>query len=197
VNDAEACADPDRGLVERAQAELPYGTTAYAELVRRHSAAVYRRCYRILRSEADAEEAAQDVFLAVFRNLPRFVFERPFGHWLSTVTLNACRMVLRRRAEEQRRRDAVGRERVGEMAPAPEPGLRALVLELLDALDPGTRIPILMHFVEGRSHAEIAAELDLGESAVKMRVSRGAKRLRELYEERMRLSDVTEAESDA
>ena len=80
--------DPDRALVERAQAELPYGTTAYNELVRRHTARVYGRAYRILRSSADAEEATQDVFLSVFRNLPRFRFEKPFVHWLNTVTLN-------------------------------------------------------------------------------------------------------------
>jgi hypothetical protein len=105
------------------------------------------------------------VFLAVFRSLPRFRFERPFAHWLSTVTPNACRMVLRRRAQEHRGRQAMDRHRVGESAPAPEPGLRALVLELLDALEPGTRIPILMHFGEGCSHAEIAAELELGFAA--------------------------------
>lgn len=177
--------DPDRALVEQAQAELPYGTTAYNELVRKHTGRVYARSYGILRSRADAEEAVQDVFVAVFRNLPRFRFERPFIHWLNTVTLNACRMILRKRASEQRRRQAAE-----EQAPPPErpepPDVaqRKLVLELLDALDPGTRVPLLLRYVEGYSYPELAKELDLSESAVKMRVSRGAKKLRALYEER-------------
>jgi len=177
--------DPDREIVEKAQGELPYGTTAYEELVKRHSSRVFRRAFGILRSAADAEEATQDVWLAVFRALPRYRFDAPFSHWLSTITLNSCRMILRRRASEQRRRDAASRE-----APPPaEPpqsgsGLRRLLTELLDDLDPGTRVAMLMRFVEGYTYVEIAEQMDLSESAVKMRVSRGSKQLRALYESR-------------
>ena len=183
---SEEAADPDRELVERAQSELPYGTTAFNELVRRHSSRVYGRCYGILRSAADAEEAVQDVFLATFRNLPRFRFERPFAHWLNTVTLNACRMILRKRASEQRRRNAAEQQAPPpERLVPPDTALRALVLELLDTLDPGTRMPLLMRFIEEYTYAEIAEQLELSESAVKMRVSRGSKKLRELYEARV------------
>lgn len=177
--------DPDRPLIERAQNELPYGTSAYEQLVQQYTGEVFGRSYNILRSSSDAEEATQDVWLAVFRNLPRYRFERPFRHWLSTVTLNSCRMILRRRASEKRRRDAYARE-----APqSPDPpqsrtGLRALLIELLDQLDPGTRVPVLMRFVEEHSYQEIADQLELSESAAKMRVSRGAKQLRELYEKK-------------
>jgi RNA polymerase sigma-70 factor (ECF subfamily) len=177
--------DPDRELVEKVKAELPYGAAAYNELVRKHSGRVYGRAFRILRSRPDAEEATQDVFLSVFRSLRRFRFERPFSHWLDTITLNACRMILRRRAAEQRRRDALQQQSVPvETASPPDAALRALLHELLDALEPGTRVAILMRFVEGHSYPEIAEALDLTESAAKMRVSRGAKRLRELYEQR-------------
>jgi RNA polymerase sigma-70 factor (ECF subfamily) len=176
--------DPDKELVERAQRELPYGTAAYNEIVRRHSAQIYRRAYRILRSEPDAEEAVQDVFLAVFRNLPRYRADRPFSHWLSAITLNACRMLLRKRSAEQRRRDALEAEPDPPPAGGPDdPALRHTVHALLDQLEPGTRIPMLMRFVEGHSYKEIAQELELSESAVKMRVSRGSARLRALYEE--------------
>jgi len=178
--------DPDRPLIERAQEELPYGTAAYDELVRRYSAIVFGRAYGILRSSSDAEEATQDVFLAVFRNLARFRFERPFAHWLSTVTVNACRMILRRRASDQRRRNAFEREQIHE-SPAPPPSngtLRQLVIELLDELDPTTRMAMLMRYVEGYTNREIGKQLDLSESAVKMRVSRGSSKLRDLYEAR-------------
>jgi len=182
---SEAPEDPDRSLVEQAQAELPYGTLAYNELVRKYSGRVYARSYGILRSSADAEEAVQDVFMAVFRNLPRFRFERPFLHWLNTVTLNACRMTLRKRASEQRKRQAAEDQAPPpERAAPPDTAMRSLVLELLDALDPGTRVPLLLRYVEGYSYPELAKELDLSESAVKMRVSRGTKKLRELYEAR-------------
>lgn len=185
--------DPDRELVERAQAELPRRTSAYNALVRRHTPMIYRRAYGILRSEADAEEATQEVLLAVFRNLASFRPEQPFTHWLSTVTLNACRMLLRQRAQEKRRVDAAAAEPAPLAdGPSPDPGLRALVVELLDELDPGVRIPLLLRLLEERSYAEIAAEMDLGESAVKMRVNRGAKRLRELYQARTAGAESTE-----
>jgi len=182
--------DPDRALVERAMAELPYGTTAFNEIVRKYTSRVYGRSYGILRSSADAEEAVQDVFLAVFRTLPRFRFERPFLHWLNTVTLNACRMILRKRASEQRRRrSAEEKAPPPERTHTPDAGLRRLVVDLLDELDPGTRMPLIMRFVEGYTYPEIAEQLDLSESAVKMRVSRGSKKLRTLYEQRIRAFD--------
>lgn len=177
--------DPDRELVEAAQAQLPYGTTAYNRLVQRHSDAVFRRCYRILQSRSDAEEAAQDTFLAVFQGLPRYRLEQPFAHWLNVITLNTCRMLLRRRAGETRRRTAM--ERLSPPPPQPEPrngALRRLVVDLLDRLDPGVRIPMLLHYVEGYTYVEIARELGLSQSAVKMRVSRGSNQLREMYERR-------------
>ncbi len=177
--------DPDRDLVARAQAELPYGVRAYNELVRRYTPVVYQRAFGILRSPEDAEEATQDVFLSVFRSIRGYRPDRPFSHWLSVVTLNCCRMILRRRAQEQRKQDAIEAEPVEPAPVAPgDPALRRTVNGLLDSLDPGTRIPLIMRFVEGRTYAEIAAELDLSESAAKMRVSRGAKRLRELYDDK-------------
>ncbi len=186
-------ADEDHVLVEKAQGELPYGTIAYETLVTRHSSRVFQRSYRILRSSADAEEATQDVWLAVFRALPRYRFETPFTHWLSAITLNSCRMILRRRAAERRRRDAIKREPLRPVeAPQTDSGLRALLSELLDQLDPGIRVAMLMRFVEGYTNSEVAEQLDLSESAVKMRISRGSKRLRELYESRTQSKKVSE-----
>lgn len=191
--------DPDLEWVERAQAELPHGTGAYQELVRRHSTRVYRRAHRILRSREDAEEATQDVFLALFRNLPRFRPDKPFVHWLGIITLNACRMVLRKRAQERRRRDALREEQeVPAERPSPhgDPLMRGLLRETLDELDPGTRIPLLLHHVEGLSYGEIAEQMELGESAVKMRVSRGAAKLRERIDKAKRNASALEASSD-
>lgn len=187
--------DPDRPLVERVQSELPYGTTAFNQLVRRHSGRVYGRAYGIVRSQPDAEEAVQDVFLAVYRHLGRFRFERPFQNWLSVITLNSCRMILRKRASEQRRRSALKENTLDPPTSQPaDHSLRTLLLELLDELDPGTRVPLIMHFVEGYTYREIADALELSESAAKMRVSRGSRRLRELYEQRTTHSSDDEAE---
>lgn len=144
----EKTEDPDRDLVERAQAELPYGTTAYNEIIRKYSSRIYARAYGILRSRPDAEEAVQDVFVAVFRILPRFRFERPFLHCLNTVSLNACRMILRKRASEQRRRKTSEEKEPPPERPAPP------------------------DHAQRQCFPELAEEMDLTESAVKMRVYR-------------------------
>ena len=49
---------------------------------------------------------------------------------------------------------------------------------------------MVMRFVDGYTYAEIAEQLELSESAIKMRVSRGSKQLRELYEQRLQDSDA-------
>ena len=184
----------DSQLVAQAQSELPYGTSAFNVLVRRHSSHVFQRSFRILRSEPDAQDIVQEVFLSVFRNLRKYEPEKPFLHWLNVITLNACRMMLRKRQAEQRRRTAFQDEHEDLPAEAEtDPALRRTINLLLDELQPGTRIPLVMRFVEERSYREIATELELSESAVKMRVSRGAKQLRELWEARQ---SHTEAKRD-
>lgn len=95
-------------------------------------------------------------------------------------------MILRKRASERRRRQAAEEQMLPPERPAPpDHALRKLVLELLDTLDPGTRVPLILRYVEGYSFPELAEELDLSESAVKMRVSRGTQKLKQLYEARM------------
>ena len=96
--------DPDRPLVDRARDELPYRTSAYRELVERQSASVFRRAYRLVGSRADAEDVVQEVFLSVFRAIPRLELRGSFVSWLNAVTVNASLRLLERRRRERRRR---------------------------------------------------------------------------------------------
>src|SRR5205807_10070983 len=72
----------DAELVERARQGDP---AAFGELVERHRAAVYRAALAALRSPADAEDAAQDAFLAAYRRLNSFRGEASFQTWLLTI----------------------------------------------------------------------------------------------------------------
>ena len=56
---------------------------------------------------------------------------------------------------------------------------------------------LLLHFVEGYTYREISRELGLSESAAKMRVSRGSKQLRELFEQRTQQAERTGATAEA
>ena len=171
--------DPDRPLLDRARRELPYRTSAYQELVRRHSAAAFRRAYRLLGSRADAEDAVQEVFLKVFRAIPRLEIRGSFVHWLNAVTLNTSLRLLDRRRRERRRREALQlHESAAEPGSDSDPILRRSLTEAMDSLPPQTRVAVLLRFVDGHSYVEIARMTGEKESTVKMRVARGMRRVR-------------------
>jgi len=68
---------------------------AFSELYQRYQSRVHRLAMRYLRDEQDAEEAVQDVFLTVYRQVDRFREESSFDTWLYRITVNVCLMKLR------------------------------------------------------------------------------------------------------
>jgi RNA polymerase sigma-70 factor (ECF subfamily) len=171
--------DPDRRLVDRARGELPYRTAAFQELVERHSAAVFRRAHRLVGSRADAEDVVQEVFLNVFRAIPRLEVRGIFVHWLNAITLNTSLRLLDRRRRDRRRREALQlHQATAGPDPESDPMLRRSLTEALDSLPPETRVAVLLRFVDGHSYVEIARMTGEKESTVKMRVARGMRRVR-------------------
>ncbi len=173
--------------MRRVQAELPHGTQAFRELVDAYTPLVYGRALRLLASPHDAEEVVQDVFLRVFRSIERFRFERPLSHWIQTITTNAARNFLRGRYRDERKRAALAASAEGQLARPSSDGsdpIGSRALErAMETLEPGTRIAIALRYVEELGYPEIARELGMKESAVKMRVRRGIERLRRAMEE--------------
>ena len=102
--------DDDAGLVAQARRELPYGTRAFEALLRRHEAFAAGTCRRYLGSPAEAEDAAQDVYVRVWRALPRFEGRSSFRSWLFSVVRNVCLTRLRRRSELEGRREGLWAE---------------------------------------------------------------------------------------
>ncbi len=174
------CQDPDADLVHRLKAGGPDAARCFALLVTRHGARLRRRAARILGDENEAEDVVQEVFTNVHRFLDRFTPDRPFSHWLSVVTLNACRIELRRRTARIRRHDAFELDPLRPTATAigGDPLLRDALAEAFAALDARTRDCIVLRVLEGLSYQEIAERCGHSEAAVKMRVLRGLRDLR-------------------
>jgi RNA polymerase sigma-70 factor (ECF subfamily) len=59
---------------------------------------LYRRAYRLLGNEADAEDAVQDALLAAYKHLREFRGEAQLSTWLTTIVINCARMHLRKRS---------------------------------------------------------------------------------------------------
>jgi DNA-directed RNA polymerase specialized sigma24 family protein len=100
----------DPGLIARAAAG---DDTAFAELVGPYQRPVFRHCYRMLGSGADAEDATQDTLERAWRKLGTYDGSGPFGAWLQRIATNICLDGLRAK------RARIG---PGEYGPAAAPG---------------------------------------------------------------------------
>lgn len=164
---------------------------AYERLVRRYYARCRRFAARMLRDDADAEDAVQDAFMRAYVALSRYDHRRPFRAWLFQILVNRCRTLALQRARRARRftLDAAAIDR----APAPDAlahdagATEVAVRRAVEALEPLLREAFLLKYVEGMSYDEMAPVLGASVSALKMRVKRACDalrpRLREIYDD--------------
>lgn len=145
---------------------------AFEELVRRHRIGAYRVALRMLGNRADAEDAAQDAFLQIWRALPRFRGESSFSTWLTRVVTNRCLNMLRSRRSAESL-DESEQDWGSHVPDLVETGAElGLLKEALLRLPPQRRAPLVLRELEGLSYEEIAAVLELSVPAVKGRIHR-------------------------
>lgn len=160
--------------------------TAFETLVRQYEKKVCALCRRMCRSEDDAQEAAQDAFLAVWRGIGSYRADAAFSTWLYRLATNACLDLLRR--EKKRGGDVSLDDEesfLDPVDPAPQPEelaeraeTRRAVREALDALPDDYRAVLLLRETEQLSYAEIADATGLELGTVKSRISRARLALR-------------------
>src|ERR1044071_2256416 len=83
-------------LIERAAAG---DMAAFEEIMKHSEKRVMRMTWRMLGNEADARDAAQEVFLRVYRYLGCFKQDQAFFAWVYQITLNVCRDIAKRRQQ--------------------------------------------------------------------------------------------------
>ncbi len=176
----------DAQLIERYRA----GDAAVVDtLVRAHQQAVFRLALSILDDPAEADEAAQDAFVAALNALPSFQGESAFTTWLYRITVNVCRGRLRRRRTRQRLKEAlqalfhIGEDAAHRAEPHPEEAViqneREIALwQGVRALDDRHRLPLVLHYYQGLATTEIAVILGLSEGTVHSRLHTARRRLR-------------------
>lgn len=166
--------DEERNAVERARAG---DQQAFASLVDRYGRPVLSLCYASTLNHSDAEDLAQDVFLAAWRGLERFRGDSAFSTWLFSLTRNAC--VDRARRVATRPRPATENEQEEAASPSHRDEDRRTAREILEIaarLSPPLREALLLRDVQGLSYGEIAALQDAPIGTVRSRISsaRGA-----------------------
>jgi len=167
--------DEELGWVRASQTGDP---AAFGRLVSRHQRMIHALAYRMTGSLAEAEDLAQEAFIAAWRQLEGFRGEASFSSWLYRIAVNRC-LNWRSRAQ---RRDAVhlewSEQRVSN-APGDDPRARQ-VQEALLQLDPAQRAAIVLTVYDGLNHAEAARLLGCAETTVSWRVFMARRKLKQL-----------------
>jgi RNA polymerase sigma-70 factor (ECF subfamily) len=153
---------------------------AFARLVRSHSGLVYRVAVRIL-SLGEAQDASQEVWIRVWRNIRKFRGESAFSTWLYKITVNTC--LSARRKEQARQAWELDEELPylpANLSIEEDPETAAMAAErreeLLRALEyvrADHRAALVLRHMEGLSYAEVAQILDVPDGTAKGWVSRG------------------------
>ena len=166
----------DQRLVERIRAG---DRAAQRELYDAHVDRVYRLAYRMAGEDALARDLTQDTFVRVFEKLDGFRGDAAFTTWLHSVATSVVLNGLRRRKRiRSRERDIEAARHVGITPRRAEPDLKRRLTEAVDALPEAYRTVLVMHDLEGYTHREIAAALDVKQGTSKARLSRARARLR-------------------
>jgi len=166
-------------------------SAAFEELVSTHEAFVYNLALRSLRSQEDAQDAAQEVFIKAWTSLGTFRGDSKFSVWLYRITGNVCTDMLRKRKGEVISLtfvDDEGSETELELAdtgPTPHESLEqkersAALLSALDSLPMDYRRVLILREGGGMSYEEIAESLNLDIGTVKSRIFRARKKLCEI-----------------
>jgi RNA polymerase sigma-70 factor (ECF subfamily) len=163
--------------------DAPWVAPSWEQVVREHSARVYRLAYRLSGNAQDAEDLTQDTFIRVFRSLADYT-PGTFEGWLHRITTNLFLDMVRRRQRIRFDPLPEDAERLPGTAPSPEQTyvdthLDPQVQAALDALPPEFRAAVVLCDIEGLSYEEISATLGIKLGTVRSRIHRGRVQLRE------------------
>lgn len=162
---------------------------AFREFVKQYGNFVFRAAYSVLHDEQEAQDAAQETFLQVYKSLPTY---RSHGvkAWLTRIAINKAIDFKRRR--DRRREEQWDPLDVAEKLPASEDDLlkelmkderRGELYTKLSQLPTGHRQVITAFYLEGKSHEEIANEQKKSVKTVESRLYRARAWIREHWKE--------------
>jgi len=167
--------DQEQGWILRAREG---DVEAFAKLVEAYQTPVYNLAYRMLGNSVEAEDAAQETFIRVYKRLDTYDVSRKFSSWLLSIASHYCIDRLRRRrmtllsledvaftghlaSEEDRPEEAITRDEKASQ-----------VHQLLGELPEDYRAAVVLRYWYDYSYKEIAEALDTTESAIKSRLFR-------------------------
>ncbi len=156
---------------------------AWSKLVRRYESEVFNHALRMTYSEADAFDLMQEIFLAVFRNLPGFRGDSQFRTWLYRISSNRAIDFLRKKkhpSSEQELDEIAGTE-------FPEDALHLnqqnkVIFAMMRKLPAEQRILIELKFFQQFTFEEMSVQLGISPNTAKTRLYNGLNKLKQQAE---------------
>ena len=160
---------------------------AFERLYQLHGPRMKSMARNLLGTSGDAEDAVQDTFLKIQRSIGSFRGQSSFATWSFRILINTCYDVRRSRmrkkeVSQDEPQDAEASPRPEPRAPSSHPTLRLALDRALGQLTRHQRDVFLLYEVEGFRHSEIAAMLEISETASKNSLFQAKKNLRQMLE---------------
>jgi len=159
----------------------------FSILYDRYSQVIYNKCYGFAKSPAEAEDLTQDVFLMLFVKLGSFQGRSKFSSWVYSFTYNFCVNYVNRNKSRKisDKSDSIAEDpnKLGvQIDDDSILEMRSVKLKkALDLIDPEDKSILLLKYQDDVTIKELAVLMEIGESAVKMRLKRAKARIAELY----------------
>lgn len=156
---------------------------AFARLLEQHYDRLFRLCFRLTGSQADAEDLTQDICAALPAKLRSFRGEARFTTWLYRLAVNAAHDKRRRAATHAKAADGWGDWEINRLAAISEAAQAAdWLTTALRALPDDLRDTLAL-VLDDMTHAAAGDILDVSEGTISWRVSEAKKRLTQMHKE--------------
>jgi RNA polymerase sigma-70 factor, ECF subfamily len=180
----------EEALIQSARAG---NSSAFGELVRRHSTRVYGMSFKVLKNREDAEDNLQNAFCKAYGKIQQFEGKSQFSTWLMRIAINEALMMLRKRRSEgsvytngdwdPEDREAKCEFRDLHADPERQCVTKELAARALDTLHPALKNTFLLQIGEGWTSRELAELLEVTKETVKSRMFRARMTMRQRLEE--------------
>lgn len=184
-SDAQLKASLEEKLMRLARLDGYVGERARSQLVQQHYSWIKQRCFYTLGNEADANDAAQEVALRMYRALSKFEGRSSIRTWLHTILHHECVNLIRKRqrsilSEHMQALVALHEIDLRDNRSHAEPATDA-VQQSLNALPAQAREVLQLRFISELSLEDIGVVLGISLSATKMRLYRALDQFKGVY----------------
>ncbi len=172
---------------------------AFNSMVNAYQMKVINIAYRMLSSEEDALDAAQETFIKVYKSINSFKGSSTFSTWIYRICTNVCNDILRKRMKssgfislDDDGSDENPKTDIADSSPTPEQSYelserQRLVHEGINMLSDEYRKVIILYDIEGLSYEEISVILSCPIGTIKSRLNRARNNLKKILSENMEL----------